>query len=185
MNKLEKFIRFNREQIDSFEPSEGHMARFREKLPAPALSFYARIPYGLKVAAVLFMVAVSSILIYEQSKLFYISRQKPLQEIVQGDFGEAQIYYTSLIKQKSSEIDRLNISDPAQKELLKKELKEMDYLFHFLQKDLQTNPTDERILSAMINHYQMKLEIMGQIIQQLEKANQINSTFNSYESTEI
>ena len=185
MNKLDKHIRTNRKQFDSFEPSEGHMARFREKLSPAPVSFYARIPYGLKVAAVLLLVAVSSVLIYEQAQLYYTSRQKPIQVIVPGEFGEARIYYTSLINKKYSEIDRLNITDPGQKEILIKEMEEMDHLFHFLQKDLQANPTDERILSAMITHYQMKLEIMGHIIQQLEKVNKINLTYESHESTEI
>lgn len=184
MNNLEKHIQTNRDRIDSYEPSEGHMDRFRGKL-SPAVSFYSRIPYGLKVAAVLLLVAVSSVLIYEQAKFYYISRQQPIEKIIPDEFGEAQIYYTSLISKKYSEIDRLNISDPGQKEILMKELKEMDRLFHFLQKDLQTYPTDERILSAMITHYQLKLEIMGQIVQQLENVNKTKSTFKSHENTEI
>ncbi len=159
MNKLEKHIRTNRDKFDSFEPSADHMARFRTKLAAP-VSLYSRIPYGLKIAAVLMLVAVSSVLIFEQSQKYYISRQQPLEEIMPGDYFEAGIYYTSLIKEKYTEIDRLSESDPDRKEILFKELDEMDVLYRSMLKDLQTTPTDERILSSMITHYQMKLEIM-------------------------
>jgi len=185
MNKIEKHIQSNRNQLDSFEPSKGHMDRFRDKLSPASVSFFSRIPYGLKVAAVLVLVAVSSILVYERAQHYYISRQMSDDYIIKGEFGEAQMYYTSLIAQKYSEIDRLNIHDPEQKEILMKELEEMDRLFRFLQKDLQTNPTDERILSAMITHYQLKLEILGQIVLQLEIANNTKSTFKSHENTEI
>ena len=185
MNELEKHIRSHRDRFDSFEPPAGHMARFRSKLAPAKVSLYRRIPYGLKIAAVLLLVAVSSILIYEQARKQYISRQKPLEEILPGEYFEARIYYTSLINKKYSEIDRLNMFDPEQKEILLKELDEMDRLFHSLMKDLQTNPSDERVLSAMINHYQMKLEVMGKIIQQLEKAKQINSTIKSHENSEV
>ncbi len=185
MNKLEQHIRENREQFDSFEPSEGHMARFREKLSPVRVPLYARIPSWLRIAAVLLLVAASSILVYEQARKFYISRQQPLQEIIPGEFFEARIYYTSLINEKYSEIDRLNSSDPDRNDMLLKELEEMDILFKSLMKDLQANPSDERVLSAMIAHYQIKLEIMGQIIQQLEKANTINSTLKSHENTEV
>jgi hypothetical protein len=58
-------------------------------------------------------------------------------------------------------------------------------MFKSLMRDLKTNPSDERILSAMINHYQLKLEVMGQIIDQLQKANQTNSTIKSHEETDI
>ena len=101
------------------------------------------------------------------------------------EFGEAEFYYTSLISDKYQEIDRLNINDPRQKELLMMELDEMDRLFHALQKDLQTNPTDERIINAMISHYQLKLEVMSQIITQLEEVNRINKPYEDHESKEI
>jgi len=185
MNKLEKHIRTNREQFDSFEPSSDHMTRFREKLIPAHQSLYARIPYGLKIAAILILVAITSILVFEQAQKYYISRQKPLEKILPGEYKEARIYYTSQIKQKYTEIDQLNISDPERNEIVFKELKEMDRLFQSLLRDLKTNPSDERVLSAMINHYQMKLDIMGQIIEQLEKANQINSTIKSHEKSEV
>jgi hypothetical protein len=102
-----------------------------------------------------------------------------LEQILPGEFLEAQVYYTSQIKQKHSEINRLNLSEPDTKNLMMKELEEMDRLFYSLMKDLKTNPSDERILSAMIEHYQVKLEIMSQIIRQLEKTNQLKSTYKN------
>ena len=185
MNNLEKHIRENREKFDAFEPSMNHMDTFGKKLNRSPLSWYKKIPYGLRIAAILVLVAITSILVFEQGQRYYISRQKPLEKILSGEYREARGYYTSQIKQKYTEIDQLNISDPERNELVLKELEEMDHLFQSLLKDLQTNPSDERILSAMISHYQMKLEVMGQIIEQLEKANQINSTRKSHEKTEV
>ncbi len=185
MNKLEEYIRSHREEIDSFEPSQGHMERFRSRLKPERVSFFTRIPYGLRVAAVLLLVAVSSVIIYEQVQRYYTGRLEALEAMLPGEYLEAQLYYTSLIKEKYSEIDHLNITDPEGKKILMDELKEMDRLFQSLLKDLETNPSDERVLSAMIAHYQTKLEVMSQIIQQLENVSQTNSTFKSYENTEI
>ena len=185
MNKLEKHIRKNREHLDSFEPSSSHMERFRKKLSPASQSLYAKIPYGLKIASIIIIVALTSIMVFEQAQKFYISRHKSLENILPGEYKEARIYYITQIKQKYSEIDRLNISDPERNEIVFKELEEMDDLFQSLLRDLQTNPSDERILSAMISHYQMKLEVLGQIIEQLEKANQTNSTLKSYEKSEV
>jgi hypothetical protein len=94
------------------------------------------------------------------------------------EFNEAESYYTSLIQDKYQEIDRLDMDDPKQKEMLMTELEEMDRLFQSLQKDLQANPRDERVINAMISHYQLKLEVMSQIIKQLEKVNQLNKTYH-------
>jgi hypothetical protein len=39
-------------------------------------------------------------------------------------------------------------------------------------RDLQANPGDDRVINALIRHYQLKLEVLDQIILQL---NQIKS----------
>ena len=161
------------------------MERFRQRLAPAPVSRMLRIPYGLKVAAVLVLVALSSILVYEGARHFYARRQPPIPEILPGDYGEAQVYYTSLIREKYTEIDRLNVSDPEGKDMLMQELSEMDRLFNSLMKDLKTNPSDERILSAMINHYQLKLEVMGRIIEQLETVKQIQTSNDSNDEKEI
>jgi hypothetical protein len=35
--------------------------------------------------------------------------------------------------------------------------------------DLEANPDDERVINAMIKHYQLKLDVMDQIIYQLNQ----------------
>jgi hypothetical protein len=185
MSKLEKHIRDNRDSFDSAEPSMEHFEKFREKLQPARLPLYTRIPNWVKVAAVLIFVAVSSIMVFEQAQQYYAKRQNPMKDILPGEYFEAQVYYTSQIKEKYSEIDQLNTLDPERNEILFTELGEMDRMFQALLKDLQTNPSDERVLSAMITHYQMKLEVMGQIIKQLEKANKLNSTYQNHENKEV
>jgi hypothetical protein len=47
-------------------------------------------------------------------------------------------------------------------------MKSMDSTYVSLQKELKANPNDERIINAMIEHYQTKLEIMTFIVNQLK-----------------
>jgi len=71
-------------------------------------------------------------------------------------------------------------NNPEQKEMLLSEIKSMDSTYVSLQKELKANPNDERIINAMIEHYQTKLEVMTYIVNQLKtirNANQ-NSTEN-------
>ena len=56
------------------------------------------------------------------------------------------------------------IITPEQKDMLISELKSMDSVYVSLQKELKANPNDERIISAMIEHYQTKLEVMTYIV---------------------
>jgi len=186
MNKLEKQIRANRQKFDSQEPSAGHLERFEQKLhKQPSRFLFSRIPYALKAAVVLLLVALSSILIYEQARIYYTNQRVVSSQAISAEFGEAKFYYTTLINNKYQEINRLNIDDPKHNEILMSELKEMDKLFHSLQKDFQSNPNDQRVINAMISHYQLKLEIMSQIIKQLEEVNQVNNKYKNHEGKKI
>ena len=187
MNKLEKNIIENREAFDSFEPSPGHTERFRSKLGPARVSLYYRIPDAVKIAALVAIVAISSIFIYEQGQRYYMSRQgTSIQELLPGEYAEASVYYTALINEKYTRIESLSESDPEGMEILVKELNEMDRMFKSILNDLQTAPTDERILSTLINHYQKKLEVMSQIVNQLEEAKNIQSTIkSSHEKSEV
>jgi hypothetical protein len=59
-------------------------------------------------------------------------------------------------------------NNPGQKVMLMKEMKSMDSVYVSLQKELKSNPDDERIINAMIEHYQTKLEVMTYIVNQLK-----------------
>ena len=182
MNKLEDRIRDERGAFDSYEPSEGHMDRFAGKLGRQHRSLITRIPYAVRVAAMIFLVAASSILVYEQ---FTQRNYGNISDVdVMNELSEAEFYFTSLIREKHDAIDRFTSSNTEQNSILMKEFENMDQMLKSLQDDLQTNPTDERVIHAMISHYELKLEVMSQILRQLENVKQSTNS-NNYENPEI
>ena len=174
MDKLEQHIRNKQGEFDSFEPPEGHLDRFAGKLRPRQISLLSRIPYAVKVAAVLFLVAASSIWIYEQVNQIHLGRDFANLNDISMEFSEIEYYYPSLINEKYKAIDDFTSDNPEQNRILINELELMDNMFKSLQQDFQANPMDERIIHAMINHYELKLEVMGQILSQLEKVQQNN-----------
>jgi len=96
------------------------------------------------------------------------------------------MYYTRLVNQKYNEINEFSFIDTAQKEMLMHELNEMDSIYENLKKDLRLNPNDDRVINAMIQHYQLKVEVMNQILGQLQQVKSIEQEKqNNYESTKI
>jgi len=73
----------------------------------------------------------------------------------------------------------------SQKELvqIKHELSEMDSLFVNLQAEYKANPNDERIINAMIEYYQTKLDIVNTIKTDLENVKNLKN--KKHENTEI
>lgn len=158
------------------------MDRFAARLESRQRPFYRKVPYAVRIAAMVCLVAASSILVYEQ-----VRRGEPLKtnrvDIVMEELMDAEFYYTSLISEKYNAIERFTSDDPEQQKMLMEEMEAMDRMFNALREDLQANPGDERIIHAMVSHYEMKLEVMTQILMQLENVKQ--STNNQHEKTEI
>jgi len=65
------------------------------------------------------------------------------------------------------------------------EIRSMDSVYVQLQKELRANPGDERIINAMIEHYQTKIEVMGFIVNQLKTIRNENSNSTQNEETSI
>lgn len=184
MTELEKIIIENRAELDSQEPRDGHFARFRQKLSEKTAYREIHFLDYLKIAAVVLLASLFSFFLYSQIESYFLKSDQYSLSDVSNEYREVEEYYTGLIKARYNELEQIETEEPEQKELLFKELSEMDRLMNQMQQDLKTNPTDERIINAMISHYQAKLGIMNQILDRLENINNNNKSID-YESKEI
>jgi hypothetical protein len=186
MKNLDKIIQENKSLFDSQEPSTGHFDRFEEQL----MSFHKTkntfsFSYLLKAAAIAILVVLSGLWVFDNINNRPINNGIALRE-VSPEYSEVEMYYTQLVNQKYNELNQFQFIDTTQKNMLMKELTEMDNMYEILKKDLTTNPNDERVINAMIKHYQLKVEVMNQIVNQLQQAKNINiQKSDNYESTEI
>jgi hypothetical protein len=83
------------------------------------------------------------------------------------------------------EISNVNLDNAEQKAMILKEMKNMDSTYVSLQKELKANPNDERIINAMIEHYQTKLEVMTYIVNQLKAIRNENQNKTENEKTTL
>jgi hypothetical protein len=102
---------------------------------------------------------------------------------VSPQYKEVENYYIHQVNMVEGEIVNIDlVNNPGQKSILLKEMKSMDSVYVSLQKELKANPNDERIINAMIEHYQTKLEVMTYIVNQLKAIR--NETTNTTENEE-
>ncbi len=185
MKNIDKIIQENHQSFDLHEPSEGHFERFEQKLAEfnkekRSFSF----GYMLKAAAVTILVVLSGLWVYDNTGN-KTNEGIALSEI-SPEYGEVEMYYTHLVNQKYQEIDQFQFMDSTQKVMLMHELAEMDSIYENLKIDLTTNPNDQRVINAMIQHYQLKVEVMSQILTQLQQAQELNKQKSeNHESTNI
>ena len=169
MKNIEDIIRDNRDLFEA-EPSAGHFERFNKKLE---MRFHAGgvkrsiVPYLLKAAVVTLLVTLSSLWTWEHF-LRPANARMTLGD-VSPQYREVENYYIHQVNLLEDELKSVKITDdPEHNTILKSEIRSMDSVYVQLQKELKANPGDERIISAMIEHYQTKLEVMTYIVNQLE-----------------
>ncbi len=186
MKDLDNIIQKNRELFDTNEPSDGHFERFEQKLnERNSKKKTFTFGYILKAAAVVILVVLSGLFVFENINEAKINKGIALSEI-SPEYGEVEMYYTHLVNQKYGEIKQSTTLDSLQKEILVQELNNMDSIYENLKKDLTENPNDKRVINAMIQHYQLKVNVMNQILNQLQQVQNINNNkIENYESTEI
>ncbi len=176
MNEIEKQIKEQRLLLDSDRPRKGHEERFLQKLkrmPRQGPVRRIRFRHALQVAASVAIILTSAVLLVRKDK----SGDKVAVQEIPAAIMEADVYYTSQVDARYEEIRDFHFDDQEEKALLLDELKDLEEYHQQLMKDLEANPDDERVLAAMIRHYQLKLELMDQIIRQL---NQIKSETSEY-----
>ncbi len=181
MNRLEKYIIKNRGKFESEEPGEGHFERFHNRLQARERSS-SRFSWKnlLKVAAVILLLLGSTLLIY------FGSNQNEVQFITLADidpeYREAEIYYTSLINRKYNEIISFDFhGNTGEKELLLRELSEMDNTYRILEQELNAEAGNRKVVDAMLMHYQLKVDIMGMILDRLQESGMVRQLYEENE----
>src|SRR5664280_2707590 len=170
MKNIEDIIRSNKDFFEDAEPSAGHLERFNRKLEnifQVKTVTRSIVPYLLKAAVVTLLITLSSLWTWDHFIRTGSSRMTLGQ--VSPQYKEVENYYVHQVNMMEGEIVDVDLkNNPEQKSLLMKEMKSMDSTYVSLQKELKANPNDERIINAMIEHYQTKLEVMTYIVNQLK-----------------
>ncbi|MFO7940069.1 MAG: hypothetical protein R6U66_10005 [Bacteroidales bacterium] len=180
MEELRKNIQQNRGLFDTEEPSDGHMERFAQKL-AQTHKRRSRFSFGylLKAAAITLLLVLSGLWVYEHTPYSEPAVKLTSLGDISPEYREVEQYYVTTVNNKYNEIRQFDFQDEAQQKMLLEELKAMDAIYDELQQDLQANPGDERVIHAMIQHYQIKVKVMNQIITQLQTARQVKTEKNN------
>ena len=162
-NEIENLINNFRDRFEADEPYPGHLASFEAKLKqrSPKTYFFRNKNSWARIAAsisILVITACVSYLIYDRSQ--------PNKNITQttSELNETEMYYTKQIRKGMDQIRSLKISDQKQKTAIISDLSNMDKNYEQLKSDLKNNPDDERLIHAIVTHYQVKLEAIDQVI---------------------
>ncbi len=187
MKTIEEIIRNNKVLFEDKEPSEGHFERFSVKLELRCQAKASKrsiVPYLLRAAVVTLLVTLSSLWTWDH--FIRPSNSRMTLGQVSPQYKDVENYYLHQVNMMEDEIVNVDLkNNPKQKEQLLKEMKSMDSVYVSLQKELKANPNDERIINAMIEHYQTKLDVMTYIVNQLKTIRNDNANKKENEKVRL
>jgi len=180
-DNIEEIILNNLKELNDNEPMEGHFERFQAKLNKQnkRKPFTFSLIWKVAAAVVFVLMAVNQAYIYfspeKQNENLAINNSEFSLSSVSPEYKEVEFYYTNAISVGLNQWNNLKtdgfISETEQ-DLMNTELTEFEERFKTLQTDLAANPNDERVINAMLEYYQAKLEIINMIVNKLQEVKQ-------------
>jgi hypothetical protein len=164
-NGLEDFIKANRNEFDSREPSSHvweKIASQNKKTKVVLLQNYI-----VRVAAVVAIAAITSAVLWQTNILgsadFASNTVDPeLQELI-----EAEAFYAHQVNSKLKEIQKCYYTFPELKEDVETDLNELETMYKVLKTDLRENISNKTVIEAMIENNRFRLKLVDDVLEQI------------------
>ncbi|MEQ9424564.1 MAG: hypothetical protein RJQ09_09115 [Cyclobacteriaceae bacterium] len=163
MDKLEKYIEDNHKDFDIENPSDKVWKNISHELnenDTTPTSF----GWIWKAAAVLLFISTFYLL---TDKYFFNQKQLATADPEMQEFLEAEEFFTRQINEKKSLLASYK-SEEVTTEFLS-DLANLDSMYLSLKKEMKATGTNDRVLDALIQNLQIKMEILNQQLMILER----------------
>ena len=162
------------------ETPKGHQHRFLDKLKAKQETKKEGklIKFAFKKA--LAIAAIVAVIITVSSMLFKAETITAADlSSVSPEMEQTQSFFTSAINR---ELETLNtFKSPETKKMVQDVLKQIDVLeskYELLKTDLVKSGSDKRVIYAMIQNFQNRINLLEQVINKIEKVKNLNTQKN-------
>ncbi len=198
-NKLEQFIRDNREQFDGDEPRPQVWSALEKQLATPEKKGKVLAMKFLRIGI------AAAILVLAGIGVFYLAFDKTgesvpvaqgqsdnknpvpaedkMLEEISPTYAKEVYHFTQLIELKQTELKQIEKDNPELYKQFISDINKLDSSYFALKKELPANPNREQLLEAMIQNLRLQTELLNQqlfIIKQIKqsksKTNEKNST---------
>lgn len=169
MDKLEEYIRKNREDMDRYSPRKSIWRNIHRKLYTEKSSSRQWISIAAMIVVILGMAVIFFKPEYRWSSA---DRQKNNNEDLTGvtpQLKETETYYNNLINSLYTEAKPLLTNNPEIKKELNSDLSQLDSICTDLKKDLKDNIANQDVVEALIQNYRIKIRILEDMLRVLKE----------------
>ena len=161
-DKLEQFIKDNREAFDTYEPNPAIWGKIEKSVHKKTI----RLKTVLWRAAAVIIIFGASLVFHRYIDM--LDSKKDVSAKI-PEIQEAEIYYSGLLSSKLNEIKPMLEEHPGIDKEMKADLNELDKMYDDLKKDLKDNVSNQEVIEAMIQNYRLRLSILEDILNEFNK----------------
>ena len=164
MDRLEEFIKNNREAFDDVSPPEFNWEHLKQP-EAKKTKFRT-----LRILAAAASVALLMGFFYMNLSI-NDSNSNIADTEIDKELSELKVYYSSQVNNKYTELKKYN-TDPD----IENDIKQMDEFLQELEEELEDVPTSKReeVIEAMIQNYHYKMLMLDRVLDQIKKSDKEN-----------
>ena len=183
-DKLEQFVKNNRDAFDLFDPPAGMFNKIsdevekRKKGKARPMFYLQRVAAVVVILLAAYAVADIANGLRKSNDTAEVSEQN-----MNSELGEAMVYYTSKIDNKRIELEEQAAEYPEILEEIKREFTQLDEEYKKLENDLKEDVSNQMVIEAMIRTAKIKLEILEKMHQQMQRME--NKNIENHEKTQL
>lgn len=173
-DKLEKYIKENREEFDFYEPGNEVWQNINKKLDSEK-STESKFPLFWKIAASAALL-IAAIFVAQNfyKKTPVTVAQASVYEIA-PELKEVEAYYTSVIREKRKEVLTYSAYDKGLFLEADQGLKNLDSIYLNLKNELVENRNKDKVIDAMVRNLQIRIEILNQQLMTLKKVKKLKN----------
>lgn len=187
-DRLERFVRDNRDGFDSFLPQDNLWDLIESKIPGevtPAKSSpkgnilkfgNGTLLFDWRIAAGIFLALGIGFMVYLNQQ-YGVTRDPGVALKVPG-YAKEFTTYTAAINEKRDEIIKLTKNNPELYKDFSADLKSLESSYGNLRSNLADAPNQEALLQAMAQNLQWQLDLLNQQIKILQRINEVKNGYD-------
>jgi hypothetical protein len=170
MDRLEDYIRNNRDELDKYTPSADVWERIKNGSVRSGKGIVFR---RVAAAAVIVVILGSAALFYlGENRREIITNPKNSEAVIMKAnpiLREIEIYYNTLYNNLFKEATPLLTAYPDMEKELVTDMSQIDSICVEIKSDLRDNVSNQEVIEALINNYRTKIRILEDMLNVLKE----------------
>lgn len=166
-DRLESFVRNNRDEFDHLSPSPEVWNNISKQLGERSKTVWFKSA-GFRAAAIVVVVLISSALVFKTAGfLTGPARSAAVVDPEIRELIEAEAFYAQQVSGKLEEIKKCYEMVPELKMEVEGDLLELETMYNELRKDLKENMANKNVIEAMIENNRYRLRVVDDVLAQI------------------